>query len=199
MGMLKLKLSFIGVLITSVVTAKGYHDPIKKKPDKKPNILVILADDLGYGDVQCYNPGRGKIPTPNIDRLAAQGIRFTDAHSSSAVCSPSRYTLLTGRYHWRTRLQTGIVGVFGEPLISTGRLTIAGLARQNGYRTACIGKWHLGWDWPIDPALRPFLDVKNAGKNPDDEAPVATSEYLAAWRDVFSKPISEWTDYTGIR
>jgi len=188
--MLKLKLSFLGVLITSVVTAKEYHDPIKKKPDKKPNILVILADDLGYGDVQCYNPGRGKIPTPNIDRLAAQGIRFTDAHSSSAVCSPSRYTLLTGRYHWRTRLQAGIVGVFGEPLISTGRLTIAGLARQNGYRTACIGKWHLGWDWPIDPALRPFLDVKNAGKNPDDEAPVATSEYLAAWRDVFSKPIA---------
>ena len=68
----------------------------------KPNILVILADDLGYGDVQCNNPERGKIPTPNIDRLAAQGMRFTDGHSSSGVCSPSRYTLLTGRYHWRT-------------------------------------------------------------------------------------------------
>jgi len=74
-----------------------------------PNIVVIYADDLGYGDVQCYNPDRGKIPTPQIDRLAAQGMRFTDAHSSSGVCSPSRYTLLTGRYHWRTRLQAGIV------------------------------------------------------------------------------------------
>ncbi len=70
-----------------------------------PNIVVIYADDLGYGDVQCYNPERGKIPTPQIDRLASQGMRFTDAHSSSGVCSPSRYTLLTGRYHWRSRLQ----------------------------------------------------------------------------------------------
>ena len=114
-----------------------------------PNVVVILADDLGYGDVQCYNPQRGKIPTPHIDRLAAQGMRFTDAHSSSGVCSPSRYTLLTGRYHWRTRLQAGIVGVFGEPLIAPDRLTIAGLLKQHGYRTAAIGKWHLGWDWPI--------------------------------------------------
>ncbi|MCX6905060.1 MAG: sulfatase-like hydrolase/transferase [Verrucomicrobia bacterium] len=72
---------------------------------RKPNFLIILADDLGYGDVQCYNPQRGRISTPNLDRLAAQGMRFTDAHSSSGVCSPSRYALLTGRYHWRTRLQ----------------------------------------------------------------------------------------------
>jgi arylsulfatase A-like enzyme len=77
---------------------------------QKPNILVILADDLGYGDVQCNNPGRGKIPTPTLHRLAAQGMRLADGHSSSGVCSPSRYTLLTGRYHWRTRLQGGIVG-----------------------------------------------------------------------------------------
>ena len=84
----------------------------------KPNIVVLLADDLGYGDVQCNNPERGKIPTPNIDRLASEGMRFTDGHSSSGVCSPSRYTLLTGRYHWRSRLQAGIVGVFGEPLIA---------------------------------------------------------------------------------
>ena len=84
----------------------------------KTNIVVIYADDLGYGDVQCYNPKRGKIPTPNIDRLAAAGMRFTDAHSSSGVCSPSRYTLLTGRYHWRTRLQAGIVGLWGSPVIT---------------------------------------------------------------------------------
>ena len=119
-----------------------------------PNVVVILADDLGYGDVQCYNPQRGKIPTPNIDRLAAQGMRFTDGHSSSGVCSPSRYTLLTGRYHWRTRLQAGIVGVFGAPLIAPDRLTIAGLLKQHGYRTAAIGKWHLGWDWPIPQRTR---------------------------------------------
>ena len=100
----------------------------------KPNVVILLADDLGYSDVQCYNPQRGKIPTPNIDRLATQGMRFTDAHSSSGVCSPSRYTLLTGRYHWRTRLQSGIVPVFGDALIAPERLTIASLAKQHGYR-----------------------------------------------------------------
>ncbi len=153
-----------------------------------PNILVILADDLGYGDVQCYNPQRGRIPTPNIDRLAAQGMRFTDAHSSSGVCSPSRYTLLTGRYHWRTRLQSGIVKVFGEPTISPDRLTIAGLAKQHGYRTACIGKWHLGWNWPIAESQRKLLQAAPQS-GPNDEAPLASAEQRAAWRDIFSQAI----------
>ena len=154
-------------------------------PAQKPNIVIILADDLGYGDVHCYNPERGKIPTPHIDRLAAQGLRFTDAHSSSGVCSPSRYTLLTGRYHWRSRLQTGIVGVFGEPLIAANRLTLAGLVKQHGYRTACIGKWHLGWDWPIPKSQRPLFQL---GKGPDDEASPSETQ-LAAWREVFNQPI----------
>src|SRR5437016_4030056 len=105
---------------------------------RRPNVVVILADDLGFGDAHCNNPEGGKIATPNIDRLAAGGMRFTDGHSSSGVCSPSRYALLTGRYHWRTRLQSGIIGVFGAPLIAPDRLTIAGLAKQQGYRTACI-------------------------------------------------------------
>jgi arylsulfatase A len=163
----------------------------------RPNILVILADDLGYGDVHCYNRERGKIPTPNIDRLAAQGMQFTDGHSSSGVCSPSRYTLLTGRYHWRTRLQSGIVGVFGDPLIAPDRVTIGSLAKQQGYRTACIGKWHLGWDWPVSKASRPLLKPSTP---PKDEAPpvlgrgaarraTPTGEQLAAWRDIFANPI----------
>jgi len=118
------------------------------EPKQKPNILVVLADDLGSGDVQCYNPQRGKIPTPNIDRLAAQGIRFTDGHSSSGVCTPSRYTLLTGRYHWRTRLQRSVLGGMSPPLIAPGRPTIAGLLKQHGYATACVGKWHLGMTMP---------------------------------------------------
>ena len=126
----------------------------KNEPSSMPNIVIILADDLGYGDVQCYNPNRGKIATPHIDRLAAQGMRFTDAHSSSGVCSPSRYTLLTGRYHWRTRLQSGIVGYLGGPLIASDRLTIAGLAKQQGYHTACVGKWHLGMDFPGEKGNR---------------------------------------------
>ena len=166
--------------------------------EAKPNILVILADDLGYGDVQCYNPQRGKIPTPHIDKLAAQGMRFTDGHSSSGVCSPSRYTLLTGRYHWRTRLQSGIVGVFGEPLVAPDRMTIGTLAKQQGYRTACIGKWHLGWDWPVTKAQRPLLspvrklpdDASKADKKAAAAAGIATEEQIAAWRDIFSKPIA---------
>jgi len=156
-----------------------------------PNIVVILADDLGYGDVQCYNPQRGKIPTPHLDRLAAQGMRFTDGHSSSGVCSPSRYALLTGRYHWRTRLQSGIVGVFGEPLIAPDRLTIAGLAKQHGYRTACIGKWHLGWDWPIPEGQRNLFAGfgGKAGGGGQNIATAVTDAHRAAWREVFSQPI----------
>jgi arylsulfatase A-like enzyme len=152
---------------------------------RTPHVVVILADDLGTGDVQCYNPVRGKIPTPNIDRLATQGMRLTDGHSSSGVCSPSRYALLTGRYHWRTRLQSGIVGVFGEPLIAPDRLTIAGLAKRQGYRTACIGKWHLGWDWPIPQGQRALFHVPT-GQN-DEARP--TDAQLAAWQDVFGRPI----------
>ena len=108
-----------------------------------PNIVLILADDLGYGDVRCLNP-QGKIATPNIDRLAAEGMRFTDAHSGSAVCTPTRYGILTGRYCWRSHLQSGVLLGFSPPLIATERLTAPALLKQHGYATACIGKWHLG-------------------------------------------------------
>ncbi len=156
---------------------------------ERPSIVVIYADDLGYGDLHCYNPERGRIATPQIDRLAAAGMRFTDAHSSSGVCSPSRYTLLTGRYHWRSRLQQGIVGLWEQPLIPAGRLTIAGLARQHGYRTACIGKWHLGWDWPgAEEDLRLVRAFSNRqGKTLGPGA--VTAEHRAAWQRVFSQPI----------
>jgi arylsulfatase A len=114
---------------------------------EKPNIVYILADDLGYGDPGCYNPA-SKIPTPNIDRLAKEGVRFTDAHSPSSVCTPTRYALLTGRYAWRTRLQKGVMGPFSPPLIAEKQLTVPAMLREKGYTTACVGKWHLGWGWP---------------------------------------------------
>lgn len=114
----------------------------------KPNVIVILADDLGFGDVSCNNPG-SKIATPNIDRIAAEGMRFTDAHTSSGVCTPTRYSLLTGRYHWRTKLQSGVLGGFSLPLIAAGRTTLASYLQTQGYHTACIGKWHLGMEWPL--------------------------------------------------
>ena len=102
----------------------------------KPNIVFILADDLGYGDVQCLNPQRGKIATPHLDKLAAQGMTFTDAHSSSSVCTPTRYSILTGRYNWRTRLQSSVLYGYSAPLIAAERLTVPGLLKQHGYHTA---------------------------------------------------------------
>lgn len=115
------------------------------QPAARPNIVYILCDDLGYGDVAALNPSRAKIKTPELDRLAAQGMTFTDAHSGSSVCTPTRYGVLTGRYAWRTRLQKGVMGLDQEPLIAADRLTVAGLLKQHGYHTACLGKWHLGF------------------------------------------------------
>ena len=110
----------------------------------KPNIIFILTDDLGYGDVHCLNPERSKIATLCLDKMAAQGMTFTAAHSSSAVCTPSRYSLLTGRYNWRSHLQSGVLNGASPPLIKSGQLTVAELLRQQGYHTAMLGKWHLG-------------------------------------------------------
>lgn len=130
-------------LATGVLAATGTCAAASTTP---PNIVCILADDLGYGDVQCLNPTRGKIPTPHLDRFATQGMTFTDAHSGSSVCSPTRYGLLTGRYAWRTRLQRGVLEVGADaPLIARDRLTLPALLRAQGYATACIGKWHLGF------------------------------------------------------
>ena len=120
----------------------------------RPNILYILADDLGYGDVGCYNR-QSRIPTPRLDQLAAEGMRFTDAHAPDAVCTPSRYGLLTGRYCFRSRLKSGVLGPWGAPLIEAGRLTVPELLRQHGYATACFGKWHLGWRWSTKDGQAP--------------------------------------------
>jgi arylsulfatase A len=155
----------------------------------EPNIVVIYADDLGYGDLQCYNPQRGLIPTPHLDRLAAEGMRFTDAHSSSGVCSPSRYTLLTGRYHWRSRLQSGIVNTWEGPLIGADRLTIGSLAQQRGLRTACIGKWHLGWEWPMSADERKRIaGFKRPAAN--EESAEVSDEHRATWQAVFARRIA---------
>lgn len=118
---------------------------------KPPNIVLILADDMGYGDLSCMNPG-SRIRTAAMDRVAAEGLAFTDAHAASSVCTPSRYSLLTGRYAWRGRLQRGVLGPLEAPLIEEGRPTLATVLRGRGYATACFGKWHLGMDWPFRSA-----------------------------------------------
>ena len=131
--------------------------PLSATAADRPNIIYILADDLGYGDLGCYNAS-SKIPTPNLDRLARQGMRFTDAHASASVCTPSRYGILTGRYSFRTRLKSGVLKQWDIPLIDEGRLTVPALLRQSGYATACIGKWHLGWTWPTRDGAPPASD-----------------------------------------
>jgi len=128
--------------------------------DHQPNIVVILADDFGVGDIQAHFPAH-PIPTPNLDRLVRQGMSFTDAHSPSAVCSPTRYGLLTGRYAWRTRLQEWVLAAYEPPLIAADRLTLPEFLATQGYRTACFGKWHLGWDWPGKQPAR-MLEPRNA-------------------------------------
>ena len=117
-----------------------------------PNVVLILADDLGWGDVRAMHP-ESAIPTPHIDRLAADGMRFVDAHAPAAVCTPTRYALLTGRYTWRTRLTSGVLGGYSPPLLEPDRPTLGTLLQAHGYRTGAVGKWHLGMAMPfLDPA-----------------------------------------------
>lgn len=116
------------------------------KEHKNPNIVFILADDLGYGDVYALNKD-SKLTTTNIDRLAKNGVVFTDAHSSSAVCTPTRYGILTGRYNWRSTLKSGVLNGYSTALIPSERKTLPSILKEKNYLTACIGKWHLGWTW----------------------------------------------------
>ena len=113
---------------------------------QRPNIVYFLADDFGYGDAGFLNP-KSKIPTPNLDRLAQQGLRFSDAHDPTAVCTPTRYGILTGRYCWRSRLKRSVLGPWAKELIEPGRLTVPAMLHSHGYKTAAFGKWHLGFQW----------------------------------------------------
>ncbi len=119
-----------------------------------PNIIFILADDLGMGDVSCFNKS-GQIKTPNIDKIGKNGIMFSDAHSSSAVCTPTRYGLLTGRYNWRSRLKQGVLVQYDKPLLEMGRTNMASMLKTKGYQTAAMGKWHLGWNWSTTDGKAP--------------------------------------------
>ncbi len=118
------------------------------KIDNPPNIIYILTDDLGYGDISAFNP-EGKIKTPNIDALAKEGMMFTDAHTSSSVCTPTRYGILTGRYNWRSTLKSSVLTGKSKALIPNSKTTIASMLKKQGFKTAFIGKWHLGWDWAL--------------------------------------------------
>jgi arylsulfatase A-like enzyme len=142
-----------------------------------PNIVLIMADDMGYGDVGCYN-AKSLIPTPRMDELARQGIRFTDAHTPSSVCTPTRYGLLTGRYCWRSRLKNSVLWGFDHPLIEPNRETIASLLKGHGYATAWVGKWHLGLGWTTKDG--------NRGPWPDRSK---DEPHGAGWAIDYGKPL----------
>ena len=142
----KLWLTLSLVLIVSGCSQEASREPAPSR--ELPNIVVVLADDLGYGDVSALN-SESKIPTPNIDSLVSQGMVFLDAHSNSSVCTPTRYGLLTGEYAWRSRLKRGVLLGYSPSLIPNSKPTLASMLSDNGYYTACIGKWHLGLDWKL--------------------------------------------------
>ena len=173
--------------ITFAASACNSNKPAEE--DKKaPNIVLILADDLGYGDLSCY--GATKIQTPVIDQLAAEGMRFTNAYVSSSLCSPSRYSIMTGRYPWRTRLEYGVLKNYEKPLIEPERTTLASLLKRNDYYTACVGKWHLGLEWQLND---------KAPENPDETVFNSGAENLQEYIDfaqpVKSGPVERGFDY----
>ena len=158
----------VGALALVLATACGPADAPQGSP---PNIIFLMADDMGYGDPGSFNED-SKIPTPFMDALAAQGMRFTDAHSGSAVCTPTRYGVVTGRYAWRTRLKQGVLSGYSRALIEPGRATVASLLSESGYHTAVIGKWHLGLDWATlsEPEDWSDPDTSKAFQGPSDFA-----------------------------
>lgn len=180
--------SLVVFILTGIfaMALNGCQSP--SKAVEHPNIVLIVADDFGYGDLGCY--GATKVKTPNIDQLAADGIRFTDAYVVSSLCSPSRYSILTGRYSWRTHLKSGVLKTFAPPLIEDGRLTLAVMLKGAGYYTACVGKWHLGFNWalkenaPADAATSVF---ESWGTEPQN--------YIDFSKPVKAGPIERGFDY----
>lgn len=150
-------LAYAVILLLAIATVS-----FQSAPRQHPNIVYILADDLGYGDVSANNP-EGKIATPNLDKLASEGMRFTDAHSPSSVCTPTRYALMTGRYPWRSRLPVGVLRGYSRTLIENDRATVASMLRKNGYQTGVVGKWHLGLDWALKKEHEAMASTENYG------------------------------------
>lgn len=161
-------------LLSSIFLAICF--PGRLKAETRPNVVIILADDLGIGDVSAYNENSA-WETPNIDRMASNGMCFSDAHTGAALCTPTRYGIMTGRYNWRSPLKHGGYNGYSTPLINNERTTIAELFKNQGYETAMIGKWHLGWNWQLagsqtvkfDDRVVPVIDFSKAIENGPEE------------------------------
>jgi len=166
--------------------------PLAQQHKKLPNIIYILADDLGYGDISAYNPN-GKIAAPNIDPFAKQGIRFTDAHTSSSVCSPSRYSILTGRYPWRSRMPVGVLKGYSMTLIEKGLPTVVSLLKSRSCRTVVVGKRHLGLDWVLKDAHQDSLKNELFGISQDIHP-----DHIEWSRSLVAGPLTQRFDYSFI-
>ena len=171
-----LKFLFILVLATSCksnATIKKQDTIVKKTP---PNIVYILADDMGYGDLSSLNSESG-IQTPHMDKILKEGVHFTDAHTNSSVCTPTRYGIITGRYAWRSSLKKGVLNGYKPALIEESRPTVASYLKSNGYETACIGKWHIGLDMQPKDGNR-SIKAKNGISNVDFSKRIKDPSYL---------------------
>ncbi len=178
--MIRIKHLFRWGILMSILPVCSFAQP-PTRDNIRPNVIYILADDMGYGDVSCLNQA-AKTRTPNLDALAREGMTFTDAHAPASLCTPTRYGLLTGRYAWRGELKKGVSRQYDPPLIEPERYTVGRLFQESGYSTACIGKWHLGWDWPL----------KNGGMVSDlmNDPDADVARRLAVERQIdFTKPI----------
>jgi arylsulfatase A-like enzyme len=173
--------------------AGGFCARVWAQPER-PNIVYILADDMGIGDIRSYT-ANSPVNTPNIDRIATAGMRFSNAHSSSSVCSPTRYSILTGRYAWRTSLQAGVVTPHAPGLIEPSRLTLGEMLQSVGYSTAAIGKWHLGENWVTTNGGAPLP----TGANVDYTQPFTNGPTAHGFDSYFGTDIINWPPYTYIR
>ena len=165
--------------------------------EDKPNIVYILADDLGYGDLGCYNPD-SKIKTPHVDKLASQGMLFTDAHAPAAVCTPTRYGILTGRYCWRSRLPVGVLRGYGRSLIEQKRTTVADLLKKDGYSCAVVGKWHLGLDWVLKEEYRDSISSEQNQINSVGMVTEMNADYIDFSQKPTDGPLNHGFDYSFI-
>ena len=161
-----MKFIFLLFIYISVLSCSNQKHESKdlSSPDPLPNIILILADDMGYGDPQCYNDD-SQIPTPHLNRLAAEGMMFTNAHTNSSVCTPTRYGIITGEYSWRGPLKRGVTWSYDAPIIERNQTTIASMLKAHGYSTAAIGKWHLGMGWSKKDGNVMFQETISPGPN----------------------------------
>ncbi len=165
--------------------------------EQHPNIIYILADDLGYGDVSANNPD-SKIQTENIDRLASEGMRFTDAHSPSSVCTPTRYGILTGQYCWRSRLPQGVLRGYGRALLEKDQTTVASILKKKNYHTGVIGKWHLGLDWVVKDGHQQDAMAEGSQINSVGMVQEMNPEYLDFTKKPTDGPLDHGFDYSFI-